>query len=56
MYEASARPKGKPLRERMENIKVDIGPGGGPDGPSDDRAAMARAIIEAGRKARGGKL
>jgi hypothetical protein len=59
MYEQAARPKGsRPLRERMKGIGVEIGPDG-PDGPgdaTDPRAAMARAIILAGKKARGEPL
>jgi hypothetical protein len=52
-FEASTPWKGgKPLRERMENIKVNIGPDV-IDAPSDDRAALARAILAAGRKRRG---
>jgi hypothetical protein len=54
LFEASTRPKGRPLRERMEDVKVDIGPGG-PGDASDPRAAMAAAIISAGRRARGEK-
>jgi hypothetical protein len=56
MYEASTRPKGRPLRERMEGVEVSIGPDvPGPGDASDPRAALAQAIIAAGQKARGGK-
>ena len=51
------KPRGRPLREKMQGIKVDIGHDApaGPGGTSDPRAAMAAAIIAAGRKARGNK-
>jgi site-specific recombinase len=56
LYEQAARPKGKPLREKMKGVAVDIGPGG-PDGAgdaSDPRVALAQAAIAAARKARPG--
>ena len=50
MYEASTRPKGRPLRERMEGVEVSIGPDvPGPGDASDPRAALAQAIIAAGQ-------
>jgi len=58
MYQDSTRPKGiKPLRDRMAGVNVAIGPGGpeGSSGSDDPRAALAQAIIAAGRKAREGK-
>ena len=58
MYEAASRPKGRPLREKMKGVAVDIGPGG-PDGAgdaSDPRAALAQAIIAAARKAGNGRI
>ena len=55
MYQQSTRPKGgKSLRERMENVTVDVGrdaPGAG--GPSDGRAELAAQIVQAGRRRRG---
>jgi uncharacterized protein (DUF4415 family) len=55
MYEQAARPKGKPLREKMAGVgEIGVGPDApGVGGPSDDKAAMAQAIIRAGRRRRG---
>ena len=53
LHEATTKPRGRPLREKMENVRIDVGrdaPGG--DAPND-RAAMAAAIVNAGRKRRG---
>ena len=56
MYQDSVRPRGKaPLREKMQGVAVEVGPGG-PDGPgdaSDPRAATVRAILAAAEKAKG---
>ena len=53
LFEASTRLKGgKPLRERMADVKVDIGRDV-VSAPSDDKAAMAAAIVRAGRRRRG---
>jgi hypothetical protein len=55
LFEASTKSKGdKSLREKMENVRVDIGPDpGGDGGPPDSRAALAQAIVRAGRRRRG---
>jgi hypothetical protein len=56
IFEMNTKPKGgRPLRERMESVKIDVGldPGDVPGGPSDGRAALAQAIVRAGRRARG---
>lgn len=55
MHQDRARPKaGKSLREKMQTVDVYIGqdaPGAG--GPPDDRAALAQAIVRAGKRRRG---
>jgi hypothetical protein len=56
IFEMNTRPKGgKSLRERMEAANIPkIGPdvvGGG--GPTDDRAVLAKRIVDAGRRRRG---
>ena len=54
LHAQATKPKGRPLRERMESVKVDIGPDApGAGGPSDGKAEMAAAIIKAGRRRRG---
>jgi hypothetical protein len=58
MFKASTRPApGVPsLRQRMQNVSVDIGidaPTQGGGDINESRAAMAAAIIAAGKKARG---
>ena len=56
MFEEATRPKGKgkSLRQRMEGIKAEAGlDGPNAQAPPDDRAALAQAIINAGRKRRG---
>ena len=53
-FEAATHPKGrKTLREKMAGIEVSVGQDA-PDagGPSDGRAALAAAIIAAGKKRR----
>jgi hypothetical protein len=56
LFEASTRPKGvRPLRERMQEANIEIGPDG-PRGDSftdDPRTALAARIVAAGEKARG---
>ena len=55
MYQDQTRPRGgKSLRERMADVKVDIGRDapGDPGGPSDARAELAARIIAAGKKRR----
>jgi hypothetical protein len=55
VFEMDTRPKGKSLREKMQNVAINIGldaPGDGGAAP-DNRAALARAIVEAGKKRRG---
>jgi hypothetical protein len=52
-FEANSRPKGKPLRDRMQGVRVDVGPDSpGDDGPPDSPAAMAQRILAAAKKAR----
>ena len=54
MHEQATKPKGKPLREKMADVKVDIGPDApNAGGPADGRAELAARIIAAGRKRRG---
>jgi hypothetical protein len=56
LFEAGSRGKGGPsLRERMQSVNIDVGPGPleRPGGPSDNRAQLAQAIINAGKKRRG---
>ena len=55
LFEASTRRTGKPsLREKMKDVRVDIGPDGpGAGGPSDGRAELAARIVQAGRRRRG---
>ena len=46
--------KAPPLRERMEGVRVEVGPDAANGGPSDDPSALLAArIVAAGRKARG---
>lgn len=55
MHRESTRPKkgAKSLREKMESVAINIGPDApGAGAPSDDKAAMAQAIIRAGRRRR----
>jgi hypothetical protein len=56
IFEMNTTPKGgkSSLRERMQSVKVDVGldPADVP-GPSDSRAALAAAIVRAGRRRRG---
>lgn len=50
LHEQATRPKGRPLREKMQDVRIEVGrdaPGG--DAPND-RAAMAAAITAAGKK------
>ena len=44
--------KTPPLRDRMEGVRVEVGPDA-VSGPPNDTAAMAQAIIMAGKKRRG---
>ena len=52
-FTRATKPKaGKTLRERMEGVEVKVGPDG-PNGQApDDRAALAAAIIQAGKRRR----
>ena len=53
LFGGNLQPSAKaPLRERMENVKVDIGQDA-VGGPPDDRAALAQAIVLAGKRRRG---
>ena len=54
LHAEATKPRGRSLRERMENVRIDVGrdaPNAG--GPSDARAELAKKIIEAGRRRRG---
>lgn len=54
-FEAGTRGKGGPsLRERMQSVKIDVGPSppGGDGGLVDNRAQLAAAIVAAGKKRR----
>jgi hypothetical protein len=55
LFEAGTRGKGGPsLREKMQNVRIDVGqdaPGEGGAAP-DNRSALAAAIIAAGKKRR----
>lgn len=52
LFEAAAHPKGrKTLRERMQGVDVNIGLDA-VDGAPNDKAAMAAAIVRAGRRRR----
>ena len=51
MYQDASRPKGaKSLREKMQGVEVDVGPGSpGDDVPPDSHAAMAQRILAAAK-------
>jgi hypothetical protein len=56
VFEASTKQKSGPsLREKMQGVEINIGPSPpeGPGSPSDGRAQLAAAIVNAGRKRRG---
>ena len=54
LHKQATKPKGRPLREKMQGVDISIGqdaPNAG--GPSDGRAELAARIIQAGRRRRG---
>jgi hypothetical protein len=57
MYQAGTKQKssGRSLRERMQSVKIDVGPDGPGEGGAapDNRAQLAQAIVRAGRRRRG---
>ena len=54
LHAQATKPRGRPLREKMQGVDINIGqdaPNAG--GPADGRAELAAAIVRAGRRRRG---